>query len=103
MKVAVIGDRDTISGFKLAGCVGYVVNTPQEAREELQRQAAQTDIGLILITERIAEQIRPTFKRITQTFKTPILEIPDKSGPLAEKSEAIDELIRRAVGVEIKY
>jgi vacuolar-type H+-ATPase subunit F/Vma7 len=31
------------------------------------------------------------------------VEIPDKSGPIEKKVDPIKELIRKAVGVEIKF
>jgi V/A-type H+-transporting ATPase subunit F len=82
MDVVVIGDRTTVTGFRLAGSVGVVV-----------------------ITERIADKHRETLLRMGREKKglAPIVvEIPDLTGPVKREKDPIKELIRRALGAEIE-
>jgi V/A-type H+-transporting ATPase subunit F len=52
MEIAVIGDRDTVYGFRLAGIrkTFLMEETPQDIRETLKR-LFNDNIGLLLVTE----------------------------------------------------
>jgi V/A-type H+-transporting ATPase subunit F len=104
MRVSVIGDFDTVTGFKLAGVKDTKeVGDPKDAIPILKKEIKKEDIGVIIITERIAEEIRDEMKAFTEDLVMPIIvEIPDKKGPMEAKIDPIKEMVRRAVGVEIK-
>ena len=101
MKIAVLGDRDTALGFKLAGAheVYAFDNTPIEMemlKNKLKELVERDDVGIILITEGFARRIE-----LPEVTLPIILQIPDKSGSrLGEKT--IKEIVRRAIGVELK-
>ena len=105
MKVVVIGDSTTVTGFKLAGIKqGYVVESIESARKALNEAALNPEVGLIIITERLAQEFRKDISYLTEGKITPlIVEIPDKFGPIEEKVDPIKELVKKAVGVEIKF
>lgn len=101
MKIAVLGDRDTALGFKLAGAheVYAFDDTPLEMerlRNKLKELIERGDVGIILITERFLQRVE------VPEVKFPIiLQVPDKSGSRLGE-EAIKEIVRRAIGVELK-
>ncbi|MBP1911819.1 V-type ATP synthase subunit F [Thermococcus stetteri] len=101
MRIAVLGDSDTVLGFRLAGVhEAYVFEeTPMDIerlKNKLRELIERGDVGIILITERLAEKVE------IPDVKLPIiLQVPDKSGSkLGEK--ALREIVRRAIGVELK-
>ncbi|ADG13119.1 V-type ATP synthase subunit F [Methanocaldococcus infernus] len=95
MRIGVIGDRETAIGFRLAGLKDvYEVKDKEDAIKALKTLAENKDIAFIIITERLAEEIRENMKNINKV----IVEIPDKNGKLA-REDPIKELIRKAVGV----
>lgn len=101
MKIVLMGDRDTALGFKLAGVheVYAFEETPLEterARNKLKELIEREDVGIILITERLADRIG-----LPEVTFPIILQIPDKFGSLFGE-EQIKEIVRRAIGVEIK-
>ena len=49
MKFLVIGDKDTVTGFSLAGIEGIVANSKREAVRELQQAVNRKGVGIILI------------------------------------------------------
>lgn len=100
-----IGDKDTVIGFQLAGIKDtHAVETPEEAKEVLLNIGNDKDAGLIIITERLADKLRGEIMSVTEGKVTPIVvEIPDKAGPIEKRVDPIKELIRRAVGVEVKF
>jgi V/A-type H+-transporting ATPase subunit F len=104
MKIGVVGDFATITGFRLAGVKeAYEVEEPKAAVETLKK-LMKDDVGLIIITERLADEIRDETAALIEGKTFPlIVEIPDKRGPVEGKVDPIMALIKRAVGVEIKF
>lgn len=69
----------------------------------MQQLSKQDDILLVIITQRIAEKIEPLILEISARQKYPlIVTIPDIGGPIARKIEPLKDLIKSAIGVEIK-
>lgn len=104
MKIGVVGDFDTVTGFRLAGVKEtYDVEEPGAAVEALKKLMKE-DIGVIIITERLADQIRDETEELIEGKTLPIIvEIPDKKGPIEGKADPIMALIKKAVGVEVKF
>jgi V/A-type H+-transporting ATPase subunit F len=104
MEIGVVGDFDTVTGFRLAGVRGaYEVEEPGAAVKTLKKLMRE-DVGLIIITERLADQIRDEIATLTEGKAFPlIVEIQDKQGPIEGKVDPIMALIKKAVGVDIKF
>ncbi len=101
MRIALIGDYDTVIGFKLVGISeAYVVNEPREAEEIIKKLSRNPEIAIIIVTEAIASSIRKFLRQFYEKPKPVIVEIPDKRGPVPT-IEFVRDLIRRTVGVEI--
>ncbi|NJE76791.1 V-type ATP synthase subunit F [Thermococcus sp. ES12] len=101
MKIAVLGDKDTALGFRLAGAheVYSFDDTPldmERLRNKLKELVERDDIGIILITERFVQKVE-----LPEVTVPIILQVPDKSGSRLGE-EAIKEIVRRAIGVELK-
>ena len=101
MQFYVIGDESTVTGFGLAGVEGEVVETVDEAREALAKAFASPDVGIIIVTEKIAAQLRAEMEAYIfgRTFPL-IIEIPDRTGPVAGRV-SIRQLVRSAVGINV--
>ncbi len=100
MKTLVIADEDTVIGFSLAGVQGIVVNTEEEIRKAFEKATQLNDVGILLITERVAQKIR---KRVDNWIvgggQPLIVEIPDSQGPL-EGRRTPHEFVKSAIGVK---
>jgi len=105
MKIVVIGDSDTVSGFRLGGVTSsYVVKATEPIDAILKELIADEMVGVIAITERVADANRSAIDEVNKGKKavTPILvEIPDKSGPIVREVDPLKALIKTAIGVEI--
>ena len=101
MKMAVLCDNDTAIGFRLAGIQDLFV--PNGNTKELWNKICERDdIGILFITERIAEALGKYLKEFRVSHDTPIIvEIPDKKGKMKDHVDFISQLIKKAVGVEI--
>jgi len=101
VKFFIIGDQETVLGFRMAGIEGIAVRTPEETSQALDGIFQREGIGVILIPERIAQPVRTQVDRYFYKTTFPlIIEIPDRFGPLPGRRD-IRELIRAAVGVQI--
>jgi V/A-type H+/Na+-transporting ATPase subunit F len=101
MKYYVIGDEDTVLGFGMVGVRGKVVSGPQEAERAFRSALENKEIGIVVITERAAELIRPTIDRFLFTENFPlIVEIPDRVGPVSGRP-SIREMVNTAIGIKL--
>ena len=101
MKFYVIGDRQTVLGFRLVGVEGTVATEREAALEALNKIVETEDTGIVLITEPVAAKIRDEVEARLYGMGFPlVLEIPDASGPAEDRPE-IDEIVRKAVGISI--
>jgi len=100
--VAVIGDIDTVIGFKLGGIKkGYTAKNDEEAINALD-ELVENKISVIIITEKIADNIREHIdKKIGSDTLPMVIEIPDKSGSSDRDTDPMNELIKRVIGVEM--
>lgn len=101
MKFFIIGDKDTVTGFSLVGIEGAVARSRSDALREIKQALTDKDIGIILITERIAREIRSTIDELLSQRKcTLILQIPDLNGPLQER-RSVEVSVISALGVKV--
>ncbi|MFH0964155.1 MAG: V-type ATP synthase subunit F [Planctomycetota bacterium] len=101
MRIVVIADEDTALGFRFAGAEGRVVESPSEALAALKEVSRLPDVGIVVLTERIARELRSEIDRVRYEARVPlVLEIPGPEGPLPDRRTMLD-LIREAVGVSI--
>jgi V/A-type H+/Na+-transporting ATPase subunit F len=101
MQFYVIGDESTVTGFGLAGVEGEVVETADEAREALAKAFASPDVGIIIVTEKIAAELHAEMEAYIFGRSFPlIIEIPDRTGP-SEGRVSIRQLVRSAVGINV--
>jgi len=101
-KIAVIGDRDTVIGFRMAGVrEGTVPSNPDETREALISYFRDPEMGLIIITEPLAKTVEQTIIELSVAPVPVIMLIPDRNGSTGAYETVLKELVRRAVGIEI--
>ena len=103
MKIVAIGDEDTIIGMQLAGVKeAFVRDNSEQVLTLLRELSTREDVAVILITEKLASNAQDLISQIQQEKTYPIIvEIPDKSGKLEKETDALKDLVRRAVGVEL--
>ena len=106
--ICVIGDEETVTGFLLAG-VGHrtvdncnylivKVDTKVSAVEAAFRSfTSRADVGIILINQHVANDIRHLMAGYTQTIPT-ILEIPSKDHPYDPKKDYIMTRVNQMLG-----
>jgi len=99
MDFFIIADPHTYLAFALAGVPGGQAETPDQARALLQKALEDPEIGLILITERLAGSIRAEVDALRwEGGKTLMVEVPDLAGPLPREETLLDR-VRALMGL----
>jgi V/A-type H+-transporting ATPase subunit F len=101
VKLAAICDKDTAVGLRLAGIHElFIPEKPLRALDEIKKRK---DIGVLFITEEIAELLGKELTEFRLRYELPlIVEIPDKKGRLEKHLDFVSHLTKRAVGIDIK-
>ena len=100
-KICAVTDEQTATGLRLAGLTEVRVATEKLAKKDLQELAADPEVAVIIVTEKIAEANHDVINRITQDAFPIIVEIPDRDGPITRLNDPIRELVLQAVGVDL--
>ncbi len=99
-KIAVLGDRESVMGFKALGFETYPLTSSAEARELIARLANDT-YAVIYITEQLASDIEDEIIKYKDSVTPAIILIPGKGGTLGTGMRALHNAVERAVGADI--
>ena len=99
-QIAVIGDWDSVMGFRALGLHTYPVTTAEEAREKIN-ELAKTDCAVIYLTEQLAAKLPDILERYKDELRPAIILIPGRQGSLGIGKANIQRSIERAVGADI--
>jgi len=103
MRYYCIADEDTVRGFRLAGIAGQVVTNPAEAATALQLALSLPEIGIVILTERVAAPLRNRIETIRQERESPLMvEIPGPDGPMGDHKSLLQR-VQEAVGIHISF
>ena len=101
MKLYVLGNQDAVWGFALTGVRGQVISTAGELDQALDSVLGDEDVGIVLITEDVADLARQRVDELVIRSRIPIVvEIPGPWGTSPERP-SLSELIRRTIGIRV--
>ena len=99
-KIAVLGDQDSVLGFKALGLDVFPAETVEEGREALHRLARES-YAIVYLTEQLAQGLAPEIARYKDDLTPAIILIPGKSGSLGIGMDNVKKSVERAVGADI--
>ncbi len=99
-KISVLGDRDSVLGFKALGLDIFPTEGTEEARQTLHKLAKE-DYAIIYITEQLATALSADINRYKTSVTPAVILIPGKGGSLGLGAQALQMAIERAVGADI--
>lgn len=102
MRFFLISDNsDAKNGMRLAGIEGVVARSESDVRNALDTVSRARDIGMVLVTEKIADTYQSILDEARQVQTGPLLvTIPSTGGSGAGK-DRITRYVREAIGVKI--
>lgn len=99
-KIAVLGERDSVLGFKALGLDVFFAEETEAGRERLHSLAKQ-DYAIIYVTEQLARQMQADIARYKEQVSPAVILIPGKTGSLGLGAAALQSAVERAVGADI--
>ncbi len=101
MRYYVIGDEDTVLGFRYAGVPGQIVRDAAEARAALEAFKRPGDVAVLIVTEAIADLVRKEVNALRFDCELPLVaEVPGPGGPSPLRKDLL-ALIREVVGINV--
>ena len=97
MDIAIIADKDTIIGFKLAGVRNSTIFNEKTIKEDVEKFK---DAHILILTENIAKTVREN--KLEKLIEGVIVEVPDKKGSTGLAINEISRLFEEAIGVKLK-
>lgn len=101
-RIGIIGDADSVLGFKVFGLDAYACLTKEEAAETLHR-IAKEDYGIIYITEKYYKEISAEIARYDQLRIPAIVPIPGSDGSHGVGLSNVKRSVEKAVGADILF
>lgn len=99
-KIGVMGDKDSVLGFKALGVSVFPVNSPSEAEGVLE-ELVREHFAVVFITEQTARDILDKIDRYKENRTPAIILIPGNRGSLDMGMRGVRQWVERAVGVDL--
>ena len=99
-RIAVIGDPDSVLGFKALGLEVCPAEDVEQARQAIHRMAKE-NYAILYLTEQLAAQLQSEIARYQDALTPAIILIPGKSGSLGIGMANVKKSVERAVGADI--
>ncbi len=101
-KIAVIGEKDSVLGFKAVGFDVYETADSATATAVINRLAEQ-EYGVIFITEQTLQHVRDVVDQYKEHKIPAIIPIPGRAGALGIGMQNVRKSVERAVGADILF
>ena len=99
-KIAVLGDKDSVLGFKALGLDVFPAEDVDEAKTVLH-ELARGSYAVVYLTEQYAAEMKAEIDRYKDELTPAIILIPGKDGSLGIGQAAVKSAVERAVGADI--
>ena len=101
-KIAVMGGRDTVIGFKALGLDTYPVSGPDEAKHVFSKiTAPEEKYAVVYLEENLSKALSLEISRFTDKVTPAIILIPGRDGSQGLSLTALQEAVIRAIGADI--
>ncbi len=98
MKVVTVGSRVFVTSFQLAGVQGKIVDSSENALEEIKKLYDDSEVGLVLVSYDLTEVINDKLTKLRAEQSTPLVFALPASG--SEKSEVdYRVMLKKILGV----
>lgn len=101
-KIGVIGDKDSILGFKVLGISVFPTTDVKEA-SRVVRQLSKENYAIIFITEQLAKDMEEIIDEFKQSVMPAIILIPNNQGTLGIGMDGVRKSVEKAIGADILF
>jgi V/A-type H+-transporting ATPase subunit F len=100
-QIAVVGDWESVMGFRALGLDTYPVTSTEEAKKTVHELARGEKCAVIYLTEQLAKDMDDVLAKYKDALRPAIILIPGREGSLDIGKTNIKRTIERAVGADI--
>lgn len=101
-KIGVIGDRESILGFKALGLAVFPCDKADEAKKVLKKIAGE-EFAIIYVTEQLYQYMGDVIADYAEQKLPAIIPVPSKDGSLGIGIQGVKKSVERAVGADILF
>ncbi len=101
-KIGIIGDADSVLGFKVFGLEAHVCINAEEAAKTLHK-IVKDDYGIIYITEKYYKELEKDIAKYAELRIPAIVAIPGSDGSHGIGLSNIKHAVEKAVGADILF
>lgn len=98
--IGVIGDKDSILGFKAIGLSVFEAYTENEA-EALIEKLSSSGYAVIYITEQLVDKMMIVMEKYNSRMTPALIPIPGSKGSLGIGLGVVKKAVEKAVGADI--
>ncbi len=99
--IAVLGDSETVLGFRLAG-IQKAFESNRDADAALTQALAAQGVGILIVSQDVFETASAKIRKSAEDSTKPVVVvIPGKNTKVAQGSANLAQLVKRAIGVDI--
>jgi len=99
-KVAMVGDRVSVQGFKALGLDVFPLDDINTARQVWNRINLK-DYGLIIVTESVFERVKDLAEGLKEGLKPIVLVVPSTTGAVGVIEKEMRNMMKKAIGTDI--
>jgi len=99
--IHIIGDQDTVLGYRFAGVAGDVVETADEARRAFEAALQAPDAGILLITEQVDSFLQDAVTAHKVKAIPPYIAVVEDIWGRREQRRSLQDMIYEAVGIRL--
>lgn len=100
-RIAVVGDRELVIGYRLLGIDDTFIASEEEAAQVMQKLFYSNEFGLIVASQSVRTTLSPAFRvKVEASIEPLVIFMPSLQEGI--KEESISDLARRVLGVDIK-
>lgn len=93
-------DEDTLTGLRLAGVEGVLINSGAALLEQAETVLRRKDVGILLVTRTLSLQYPQEILQLKKNQTLLVTEIPDMAH-LTTESDSITRYVRDAIGINV--
>lgn len=101
LKVAVVGDRDSVSGFKAIGMEVFIPYETDESVTLMKKLCESEEYAVVFITEEYAVKCKEIIKKYEDFTSPAIILIPGVRNNTGEGMLSVNQSVERAVGSQL--
>ena len=101
LKIAVIGGRDTVMGFKALGLETYPADAAEAGQILKSLTRGSDEYAIIYIEEGLAAELSAEINKFKDSPTPAIILIPGREGSIGLGQSALKAAVERAVGTNI--